>query len=175
MNRRSLYLVAPVLLVAACGGASPSAGPGASPAANGSTSTPSAINASRCIRAHGVPNFPDPNSSGDIPKEGPQQLGVSDAVLQAAQQACQALWPYQPQSLASQQAAMPAYLAFAACMRAHGLPGFPDPTTSSRGIVFVISLSKDGFDPHSAAVLAKVQECLHLLPAGVRPEASEEP
>ena len=50
---------------------------------------------SRCMRSHGVPNFPDPGSSGQVPKGSVQQLEVSDARLQAAQEACLHLWPYQ--------------------------------------------------------------------------------
>src|SRR5689334_9477319 len=87
-------MAAAALLAAACGG-SPSSESGGSPNGGGAANSRSAVNASRCIRAHGVPNFPDPDSSGQIPKKTPQQLGVSDSVLQAAQRACQNLWPYQ--------------------------------------------------------------------------------
>jgi hypothetical protein len=50
---------------------------------------------SRCMRSHGVPNFPDPDSSRQIPKESVQQLKVSDSRLESAQEACLRLWPYQ--------------------------------------------------------------------------------
>ena len=50
---------------------------------------------SRCMRSHGVPNFPDPGSSGQVPKESVQQLEVSDARLQTAQEACLHLWAYE--------------------------------------------------------------------------------
>ena len=33
---------------------------------------PSAVAYSACIRSHGVPNFPDPDSSGQVPKADPQ-------------------------------------------------------------------------------------------------------
>jgi hypothetical protein len=116
--------------------------------------------------SHGVPDFPDPTSSGQIPKETAQQLGVSDSVLQAAQRACQDLWPYQAPSQVQQRQQLTDDLKFAQCMRSHGVPDFPDPTSSDGRVVFVISVSRDGFDPHSPQILAKAHECQHVLPAG---------
>jgi hypothetical protein len=114
-----------------------------------------------------VPNFPDPDSSGQIPKEGPQQLGVSVSVLQAAQQACLSLWPYQGLTPAQQRQQLTDDLKFARCMRSsQGLPHFPDPTSSGGRAEFVISVSRDGFDPHSPQILAKARACEHVLPAG---------
>jgi len=52
-------------------------------------------------------------------------------------------------------------------MRTHGVAGFPDPTTGPQGQrEFVISVSRDGFDPHSPQILTKARECLQVLPAG---------
>jgi Secretory lipase len=49
------------------------------------------------MRSHGVPEFPDPGSDGQIPKiTSGQKVGVSDSRFNAAQAACQHLWPYQP-------------------------------------------------------------------------------
>ena len=83
------------LLAAACGsGDSPSpAGSGGSPAAGGSAGSPSAVAYSACMRSHGVPTYPDPNSSGQLPKTDAQLLGVSTSQYQAAQHACQHLLP----------------------------------------------------------------------------------
>jgi hypothetical protein len=114
-----------------------------------------------------VPNFPGPNSSGQIPKEGPDQLGVSASALQAAQRACQNLWPYQPPTQAQQRQELTDDLKFAQCMRSHGVPGFPDPSIGDGGRVeFAISISKDGFAPHSPQIIGKALECKHVLPAG---------
>jgi hypothetical protein len=120
------------------------------------------------MRSHGIPDFPDPNSSGQIPKEEILQLGVSTSVLQTAQRACQNLWPYQPPTRAQQRQQLTGDLKFARCMRSHGLPDFPDPTSSDERVEFVISVSRDGFDPHSPQILAKAHECQHVLPAGSR-------
>jgi hypothetical protein len=54
---------------------------------------------------------------------------------------------------------------FAHCMRSRGVPNWPDPTIDSRGRpVFAVSISKDGFNPYSAPIWAKSNECSHLMP-----------
>ncbi len=123
------------------------------------------------MRSHGVPDYPEPDSSGQLPKITPpkiQQLGVSATRFNAAQTACAALWPYQAPTPAQQRQELAGDLKFARCMRSHGLPGFPDPTAEPNGPRFLISISQDGFDPHSPGVLAKAHECQHVLPAGTR-------
>jgi hypothetical protein len=47
---------------------------------------------SRCIRPHGVPNFPDPDSSGNLPPDA-KQIGASAPQFDAAQTACIHLLP----------------------------------------------------------------------------------
>jgi hypothetical protein len=81
------------LLAAACGGGSSSAGPGGSRGAGGSVPSPSALAYSACMRSHGVPKYPDPGSSRQLPKTGAQLPGVSSSQYQAAQQACRHLLP----------------------------------------------------------------------------------
>jgi hypothetical protein len=159
-------MAAAALLAAACGGSPSSTGSSGSPNAGGSANSTSAVAWSRCVRSHGIPDFPDPDSSGQVPKETAQQLGVSDSVLRAATGACGALDPYQPPSQAEQRQQLTDDLKFAQCMRSHGVPNFPDPTSSDGRVKFVISVSRDGFDPHSSQILAKAHECQHVLPAG---------
>ena len=66
----------------------------------------------------------------------------------------------------------PSAVAFASCMRSHGVPKWPDPTSDSQGrVAFAISVSKDGFDPHSPRIEAKANECGHLMPGGGVPLA----
>jgi hypothetical protein len=120
-----------MLLAAACSGS-----PGNHVAQHGSTATQRSTSTQRsgalafsgCMRSNGVPNYPDPTSSGGIPKETAQQLGVSSSLLQAAGRACQHL-------LTSGGGMTQAYvqhliareLRVSRCMRAHGVTGFPDP------------------------------------------------
>ena len=89
-----------------------------------------------CMRSSGVPDWPDPNSSGvfDKSKLTAQQLGASDSQLRAAQAACQHLLPNggggptpaQVQQMRAQS------LRFSQCMRSHAVPSFPDPDSSGR-------------------------------------------
>ena len=172
------------LLAAACGGSPSSTGSGGSPNAGGSASSPSAVGFSNCMRSHGVPNYPDPDSSGALPKTSPQQLGVSNSQYQAAGHDCQHLLPVSTASLrqcemagvcshAEIQQWLNDGLRFARCMRSHGVPNWPDPTVAPQGggVAFAISVSRDGFDPHSPQIEAKVNECDQLMPAGGVPLA----
>ncbi len=130
------------------------------------------------MRSHGAPAYPDPNSSGQLPKiTAASQVGVSGSRLTAAQGACQALWPYQAPTQAQQRQQLAGDLTFAQCMRSHGVPNWPDPTTvPPNGLVeFVISVSRDGFNPHSPRIISKGVQCEHVLPAGVRPHVSTSP
>ena len=152
------------LLAAACGSSPSSTNAGRSPKAA------SWVAYAQCVRAHGVPNFPDPDSSGQIPKETGQQLGVSDSVLASATQACANLNPANQLLMnpAEERQAMSDGLKISQCLRARGVPKFPDPTLTSDGPRWIISLSRDNFDPHSPEFMAKGRACLHELPAGAR-------
>jgi hypothetical protein len=168
-----------VLVLAGCGG-NPTSKTHPSSAGT-STSSPSAVAYSACVRCHGVPNFPDPDSDGQVPKADAQHLGVSSSQLQAAQQACQSLLPNHggvinassidqcmmagdcPRALVRQ--VLHEERTFAQCMRSHGVPNWPDPSIDSQGRpVFAISISKLGFDPYSPRVCAKGNQCSQLMP-----------
>jgi hypothetical protein len=104
---------------------------GGSPS-SGSTALAEAVAYSQCIRSHGVPNFPDPvqTPSGGY---GYRTAGIdpNSAAFQGALQACKALpspWNSTGQQLSPAQ--QQAWLNWAQCIRAHGLPDFPDPTFS---------------------------------------------
>jgi hypothetical protein len=164
-----LALLAPLSLLAGCGGRPTSAG-----------SRP-AVPYSHCMRSHGVPGFPDPASNGAIPKTSAQQLGVSDSRLQAAQNACQHLLPDAassgqqaqqcltagvcPQALVQQM--LTADRGFARCMRSHGVPGWPDPTVDSDGRP-VFNLVPAGIThsaTHSPPISTQLAACGRLDPA----------
>ena len=156
-----------VLLAAACGSSPGSTGStGSTASAGAAASATTGVAFTQCMHSHGIPDYPAP-ASGQLPKiVSGQQVGVSDATLQSAQTACQSRWPYQVLTPAQQQQELGQDLKFAQCMRAQGLPKFPDPTASQGRVVFVISAAKDGFDPHSAPVLAKAHQCEDVLPKG---------
>ncbi len=87
----------------------------------------------RCMRAHGVANYPDPTPSGLV-KEGLQQLGVSRPRFQSASRACDHLLPNggSGPSPAEVERARAQALQYSQCVRSHGVPGFPDPGTDGR-------------------------------------------
>jgi len=165
-------------LLAACSGSPPSTSSGGSPKAGDSASSPSAVAYSACIRSHGVPNYPDPDSGDQLPKTDAQRLGVSSSQYQAAQQACQHLLPtggsiqqqnYQcmsnsdcPPALVQQM--MAGDLKLARCMRSHGVLNFPDPTNGgSSGPIF--NITEAGISDaasHTRQFIAKLNECGRL-------------
>ena len=165
------------VLAAACSSPS-STGSGGASNAGGSASSPSAVAYSHCMRSHGVPNFPDPPSGGGVPKGSAQQFGVSSSQLRAAQTACQQLYPNDggsiqqcettgdcPQALVQQ--ALNVMRKYARCMRAHGVPNWPDPTVDSEGRPGFNLVPIHGTDWNSPQISTKMQECYHVMPGGV--------
>jgi hypothetical protein len=120
------------LLAAACGGSQASRV--AQAGSTASSPQTGAVAFSRCMRTHGISSFPDPDSSGAIPKVALERLGVSSARFRAAQQACDQLLPNGggTPSQAQMQRVKALGLAFARCVRAHGVPSFPDPGSDGR-------------------------------------------
>src|SRR5215472_19215811 len=130
------------------------------------------------MRSHGVPDYPDANGSGQLPKITPAneaQLGVSDSRFQVAQTACQHLWPYQGPTAAEARQELADAVKFARCMRSHGVPNWPDPRTDpdSGRAEFVLSISRVGFDPRSPSpqILAKAHVCERGIPAFMLPNS----
>jgi hypothetical protein len=87
----------------------------------------------RCMRANGVPDFPDPSSSGGF--ELPAGAGNSPETLQAAQARCRKLLPGGgPPGLGTSThpsaQELASVLKVSQCMRRHGISDWPDPRTS---------------------------------------------
>jgi len=145
------------LLAAGCGGGS------FTTAATTTTATQNgALAYARCMRSHGVPNFPDPISSGGNNKEAIVSAlkEVSNSQVQAAQTACMHLnggGPGTGQNAAQGQTHTAAMLAFAHCIRSHGFPNFPDPTSS--GELTHQMLANAGINLHQPAVLRAGDAC----------------
>jgi hypothetical protein len=168
------------LLAAACGGGSSGAkvaqvgttstakGSGSSSASSSGKGDPAAYSA--CMRKNGVPNFPDPDSKGRIKitsgdSAGGQKIGVdvNSPQFKRAAQACQKLLPNNGRPTAAQQAKeQQALLKYAQCMRAHGVPKFPDPKA---GGALVLG-KKAGVDPNTPQFKAAAQTCQKLVPGG---------
>jgi len=161
-------MAAAALLAAACSGSPSSTGSGGSPGAGGSANS-QALAYSRCVRAHGVPDFPDPDSNGQIPKEAavPALRGVGDSRAKAATYACRNLNPAGQGSPTLTAQEQQDYLKAAACMRSHGITSFPDPTfPGGRANLPTIPSS---IDTKSRQFTQAAQTCTRLIPAGLRP------
>ena len=139
-RRRAAAAAAAVLAVAALtAGCSSSSGPSVASAGSsqqaavGKNSTkPSTLAYAQCMIAHGIKNFPEPNSKGQLSVAAGAQLpDVNSPQFQTAAKACVSLniagTGLSPAQQAQHQAALVKY---AKCMRAHGVPAFPDPGTS---------------------------------------------
>jgi hypothetical protein len=186
-----LTTAAMALLAAACsspssagaGSASAAASASSAPAAGSSATAQSAVAYSQCMRADGVPKYPDPASGGQLPKGDAQAFGVSDSQFQAAQRTCQHLLPTGgsfdeqaheciqagdcPPALVQQM--MTADRKFAQCMRSHGVADWPDPTLGENGGPFFM-LSATGIthtQTHSPPMENTIMACLRSDPAPV--------
>jgi len=135
-----------MVMLAGCGASSPSTSTGgggsnSSAAAGGDSSavTPpnsnsvaaDAVKFARCIRSHGVSDFPDPPSSGQLTIPPDDR---NTPAFERAQKACQSLMPggaggAGPNGQKSDMTRAQA-LRLARCIRAHGVPNFPDPNAS---------------------------------------------
>lgn len=130
------YLVIGVagLLLAACGSPAATNPPtnGGSTSAGSSSSLTQAVAYSQCIRAHGVPDFPDPvQTPGGHYGYRTRGIDPNSAALQGALLACSNLpspWTSTGQQLSPAQ--QQEWLNWAQCIRTHGESDFPDPTFS---------------------------------------------
>jgi hypothetical protein len=118
------------VLVAACGAGS-GTGTGTT---NSQAAYSAALRLATCMRAHGVPDFPDPGTAGSHVAEVLPQSDLGSPVFQAAAKTCRkygsglGLTPH-PLSAAQRRR----LIAFSQCMRTHGVPNFPDPTFPASG------------------------------------------
>ena len=166
-RRRYLLPVAAALLGLAVAAAACSSGPstpGVAGSGTGATTTTAASAANQgmptltpaqraaqlayaeCMRAHGVSDFPDPDSQGRIRIHGGQgsDLNPDNPTFKNAQKACQSK---QPKPTPAQQAQAQAYaLRVAQCMRAHGIKDYPDPSTGSGGGISIHLNNSPGSD-----------------------------
>ena len=83
------------------------------------------------MRAHGVPNFPDPLSAGGGVQLSASEINTQSPAFGSAQSACQKLLPGGlPGRGGGSATGIKQAVQLAECMRAHGLRSFPDPTDS---------------------------------------------
>jgi hypothetical protein len=186
-------LAAAALMATGCGGSSASSGVahlgsdtsssadpgGGSPPPereNSASAQRKMIAFSQCMRSHGVPEFPEPsegrlivhNSSHNGRATG---FNPESAQFQAAQKACAKLAPNggKPPSPAEQARAQEKALKFSQCMRAHGVPSFPDPEFSHGGGAVRIHIGSarkggpSGIDPNSPEFQTAQKACQSIM------------
>ena len=108
------------------------------------------------MRSHGVP-IPDPTVA---PRAFKDAFNTQSQAFRSAETACAHLLPagHAPnQNTAGSQAQTVALLAFARCLRSHGFPSFPDPTSS--GELTHEMLARARIDLHQAALVQAADAC----------------
>jgi hypothetical protein len=116
------------LLASACGGSSSlHAAATATLSSAESAHRKEALAYARCMRTHGVPDFPDPDPQGDLPPFRPRE---AKQIAAAADGACKHLLSSGGNAGPQQRQQKLAFgVKVAQCLRAHGYPNFPDPTS----------------------------------------------
>jgi hypothetical protein len=173
VHRSNLFVLSAVaiaafaLLAAGCGGGG-NAGVANVRSTTAGTAQSGLVAYARCMRSHGVHGFPDPDSSGGMPKPQVVAARKSDpSAFDSAGNACAPLLPSgglgppSPQVTAADRVD---YLKAAACMRSHGFANFPDPTFPNAGVRVDIPSS---IDRNSSRFTSAAKICTKLIPAGL--------
>jgi hypothetical protein len=152
---KAMMLVAAALVAvaaAACSGG-PSSSVASGPADSG------ALAYARCMRTHGISDFPDPNAQGGF--SAPNGMNPNTPQYAAANNDCKSLTgsstppPYNPATVA-------ALLKYAECMRAHGISDFPDP--NAQGHLDVNAKPGSDLSPGNPQYAAANHACSADLP-----------
>jgi hypothetical protein len=159
------------LALAACGSSSNNPG-----TTTGSSASPHGIadavyRYAACMRAHGVPNFPDPHVSVSNNGSGGTAVAVQigggginpkSPAVRAAGKDCGKILPGPGGQSAAQLAAQQHtrevdMLSFGQCMRGRGIANFPDPT--ARGQLTLAMVNGAGVDLHAPQTLKAALAC----------------
>jgi hypothetical protein len=174
MRRLAVLIAGPLacgLFAAACGSsgsggapvASISSSPSASATSSGGSAHASTLAYARCMRAHGITDFPDPDANGNLGLNAQpgSDLDPNNPAYKAANSACKSLLPA-PQ--APPHGAKAQNLAYARCMRAHGISDFPDPKPD--GSLQIQASPGGDLDPNNPRYKAANDACKQYLPGG---------
>jgi hypothetical protein len=167
--RRTLLLI-PLLALAGCAGNNQS--PGVATANGGATPTASAssqpsegdpLKHAQCMRENGLPGFedPEPDQKGiriKVPK------GTDKKKVDAAMAACKQYLPNGGEPRKLDPAITAKLREFAKCMRANGVPEFPDPQAD--GGLEIRAQKGGNLDPESAAFKKADAACAQYRPEG---------
>lgn len=157
-------MVAVLLAAAGCGDSSSSSPAGATGAGAGkahSTGSVRLVDFAKCMRSHGLANFPDPTPQGtfNLPKG---MTGTPQ--FQSADQACISLAPagsLSGQGPTAQE--LSEALKFSTCMQKHGMTNFPDPGPNGR---FQLTGGAGPINLHAPQFKSALTACRSLIPPG---------
>jgi len=146
--------------VGACGSSSPSDPTG------GGARAEAALHFSKCMREHGVADFPNPEVSGNTVRFSPHSFSsfrFNSQSFRTARKACahyiQAVLPHlTPQQRIERQEQIQK---FARCMREHGVDL---ETSSSHGGISIRNRLGARLNPENPAFRRAAEACSHLLP-----------
>jgi hypothetical protein len=161
-----ILLAAIGLPVAACGSSSPTSSTSTAAGAVSAKQT-AMVSFSRCMRANGVPNFPDLSRGMSI-QQTPGSFTVNGVhvnapAFQSAMRTCRSKLPNGGRPPALNNSQRQAALRFSACMRTHGVPGFPDPTFTGGGVRLALPRGSGSLDPNSPAFKSAQAACGSLI------------
>ena len=132
----------------------------ASPSASASDDPDAPLKFSQCMRAHGITWFPDPTEgklSVAIPK------GTDQKKMEAAQEACKQYMPNGGNAPKPSAEDLERARDMAKCMRANGVPNFPDPKPDGS---IQIDGSKLGTGPGDPTFDKAEKACSKYVPPG---------
>jgi hypothetical protein len=163
-------------------GTTTTAGPSAAGRSGTASPPKTAFAFVNCLRTHGEPNMPEPTISGGGGNDESVHVAVGPSTgvdpnspqFTRAFDACRHLLPNG--GVPKQNPISPAdradYLKAAACMRSHGVAGFPDPTFENDNVTFN---GLSSLDPDSSRFKSAVARCQRLIPAGLPYSSSAGP
>jgi hypothetical protein len=139
-------------------GSASSAGTASSGADKKLTKQEKAVKFAECIRANGVPHFPDPDPKGDF-NFG---VDVTIEVWRKAVDACKALKPPGALSAKRTPKEQSASLRFAQCVRENGVKDFPDPV-NGEPLVDTYKIPSSNKPGGMAILNAAMHKCGYVL------------
>jgi hypothetical protein len=165
LDALTAVLTATIVLATACGSSSSSSS--APPSFQAMTTE--ALAYATCVRAHGIPDFPDPIVQDSATRKSISFPGMpaasSSPRFKSADTLCRKQADFEVGTPAALQALMANDLKAAECMRAHGIANFPDPVNNGKSIR-VGPRPGSGIDPHSARFQSAQTACRQFLPDG---------
>lgn len=127
---------------------------------------------SACMREHGVPEFPDPDRSGELTIDAianDTSIEIDGPAWNTAIGACRALQPSGFTGTARTDEQQNGALAFAKCMREHGVEDFPDPV-NGQPLVDTRRIPSSNAEGGMAILDAAMEQCgTAAEAAGARP------